>query len=83
MAQPMTQPMSVSVPVEHFRRVQEIETSRDMAPDEVTFFELVEAVSEYSRSEQEVIETVMYMLRSGHVQLSGDYSEPLAAKLCG
>ena len=79
----MAQPACVSVPVEHFRRVHEIETSRDVEPDEVTFFELVEAVSEYSRSEQEVIETVMYMLRSGHVQLTGDYQEPIAAKLCG
>lgn len=80
----MAQPMSVSVPVEHFRRVHEVQTSCDVEPDEVTFFELVEAVSEFSRSEQEVVETVMYMLRSGHVQLTGDYREPtVAAKLCG
>ena len=79
----MTQPSSVSIPIEHFRRVHEIETQSVSDPDEVTLRELIEAVSDYSQSEREVIATVMHMLRSGHVQLSGTYSEPAAAKLCG
>lgn len=79
----MTQPSSVSIPIEHFRRVHEIETQSVSEPDEVTLLELIEAVSEYSQSEREVIATVMHMLRTGHVQLSGTYSEPAAAKLCG
>ena len=79
----MAQPSSVSIPIEHFRRVHEIETQSVSDPDEVTLLELIEAVSEYSQSEREVIATVMHMLRSGHVQLSGTYSEPASAKLCG
>ncbi len=38
--------------------------------------ELVEAVGEVSESEQEVLATVTYMLRSGRVQLAtGDVAE--------
>lgn len=79
----MAQPSSVSIPIEHFRRVHEIETQCVSDPDEVTLHQLIEAVAEYSQSEREVVATVMHMLRSGRVQLSGAYSEPAAAKLCG
>ncbi len=79
----MAQPNSVSIPIEHLRRIHEIETQSVCDPDEVTLLELIEAVAEYSQSEREVVATVMHMLRSGAVQLSGTYSEPAAAKLCG
>ena len=79
----MAQPNTVSIPIEHLRRVHEIETQCVSDPDEVSLIELVEAVAEYSQTEREVVATVMHMLRSGRVQLSGAYSEPAAAKLCG
>ncbi len=83
----MAHPTSVSIPVEHFCQVHEVETfldlEQDEAPEEVSLFELVEAVAEYSDSEREVVATVMHMLRSGRVQLRGIAPEPMAAKLCG
>lgn len=83
----MAHPTSVSIPVEHFCQVHEVETFRDLkleeAPEEVSLFELVEAVAEFSESEREVVATVMHMLRSGRVQLRGSQPEPMAAKLCG
>ena len=84
---PSTHPYTVSIPVEHFRQVHEIETysesDSEADPDSINLLELVEAVAEFSESEQEVVATVMHMLRSGRVQLRGTYSEPAAAKLCG
>ena len=83
----MAHPTSVSIPVEHFCQVHEIETffepGVEDAPEEVSLYELVEAVAEYSESEREVVATVMHMLRSGRVQLRGSYPEPMPAKLCG
>ena len=79
----MAHPTSVSIPVEYLRHVHEVETSCVDEPEEVSLFELVEAVAEYSATEQEVLATVMHMLRSGRVQLRGSYSEPVPAKLCG
>ena len=86
-AHPSDHASAVSIPVEHFRRVHEIETysesDRESDPDSINLLELVEAVAEFSESEKEVVATVMHMLRSGRVQLRGTYSEPAAAKLCG
>lgn len=79
----MGQPFSVSVPIEHCRRVHEIEPEIVADPDAVTLRELVEAVSECSASEQEVVAAVVHMLRSGRVKLHGVYEEPATAKLCG
>lgn len=79
----MSQPTSVSIPIEYCRRVQMIEAECVADPDEVTLRELVEAVAEYSASEREVVATVMHMLRTGAVRLRGVYEEPEAAKLCG
>ncbi|MBK7949399.1 MAG: hypothetical protein IPK00_11825 [Deltaproteobacteria bacterium] len=79
----MTQPNSVSIPIEYRRRVQVIEAECVADPDEVTLRELVEAVAEYSDSEREVVATVMHMLRTGAVKLQGVYEEPQVAKLCG
>lgn len=79
----MTQPTSVSVPIEHFRRVHLIETAEEPEADEVSLAQLVEAVAEFSDSEREVVATVMHMLRTGRVKLRGAYEEPAAAKLCG
>lgn len=79
----MAHPNSVSIPVEHLRHVHAVETSCDAEQGEVSLFELVEAVAEFSASEKEVVATVMHMLRSGRVQLRGSNGEPAATKLCG
>ena len=88
----MAQANTVAIPVEHLRHVHEIQTTHkpeghksevDYDADGISFLELVAAVAEFSDSEQEVVATVMHMLRSGRVQLSGSYSEPVATKLCG
>lgn len=79
----MTQTNSVSIPIEHLRRVHVIEAECMAEPEEVTLRELVEAVAEYSDSEREVVATVMHMLRTGVVKLHGAYEEPEVAKLCG
>jgi len=39
----------------------------------VTLLDLVNAVSEHARSEAEVIATVVYLVNSGRVRLSGNF----------
>lgn len=45
--------------------------SRQIA--EATLLELVQAVSEVAGTDQEVVATVLYMLRSGSVRLRGSF----------
>jgi hypothetical protein len=73
------------IPVHHIAAVHEIpmEPSDDEAPPQVTLLELVEAVSEVSENETEVIATVVYMLSSGSVRLSGSFRNTPPAQLCG
>ena len=40
-----------------------------------TLLELVRAVSESADDDREVVNTVLQMLRSGHVQLSGSFRD--------
>ncbi|MEW6269066.1 MAG: hypothetical protein AB1689_07170 [Thermodesulfobacteriota bacterium] len=40
----------------------------------VTLRELVSAVSDFARSEDEVVATVIHMINSGRVRLRGSYS---------
>jgi hypothetical protein len=83
----MAQANTVAIPVEHLRHIHEIQTTHksegESDTDAISFLDLVAAVAEFSDSEQEVVATVMHMLRSGRVQLSGSFSEPAATKLCG
>jgi len=39
----------------------------------ITLLDLVDAVAEYSRSEAELIATVVYMVNEGHVRLCGTF----------
>jgi len=39
----------------------------------ITLLDLVNAVAEYSRSEAELIATVVYMVNEGHVRLCGTF----------
>ncbi len=74
---------SVAVPVDHFPMVHEIDALSADEPRPVTLLELIEAVSEVSETEQEVLATVAYMLNSGRVRLSGSFRDTPVAKLCG
>ena len=42
-------------------------------PRNVTLLELVNAVAEHTRSEAELIATVVYMVNKGHVRLCGTF----------
>ena len=43
--------------------------------NQVTLLELVTAVAEVTTDEREIVATVMYMLRSGHVRLAGNFRD--------
>jgi hypothetical protein len=74
---------STVIPVDHHPVVHEIAMNPIDEPQPMTLLELIEAVSEVSDSEQEVIATVSYMLSSGRVRLSGSFRNTPIAKLCG
>jgi hypothetical protein len=74
---------STVIPVDHYAVVHEISMDSDEEPQPMTLLELIEAVSEVSESEHEVIATVSYMLNSGRVRLSGSFRDTPLAKLCG
>lgn len=42
-------------------------------PEPVTLLELVDAVCDITSSDKEVVQTVLYMLRSGRVVLCGNF----------
>jgi len=44
---------------------------------ETTLLELVQAVSDEARTDQEVVATVLHMLRSGRVRLRGSFRDSL------
>ncbi|MEM9173597.1 MAG: hypothetical protein AAGC67_00035 [Myxococcota bacterium] len=60
------------IPIEHQLAVHEIEPSEEVGLEPLTLRELIEAVGEVSDTEEEVVATVTYMLRSGRVQLRTD-----------
>ena len=58
----------------------EIDASSETTLEPLTLMELVDAVSEASETEEEVLATVTYMLRSGRVRLAaGEESQALLA----
>ena len=53
-------------------------TARPAAPSEprpTTLLELVDSLSEITDDEQEVVATVLYMLKAGHVRLCGNFRD--------
>jgi hypothetical protein len=74
---------NIAIPVDHFPAIHEIQTNPSDEPQPVTLLELVEAVSEVSESEQEILATVTYMLNSGRVRLSGSFRDTSVSVLCG
>ncbi len=68
----MAQPI-LSIPVEHNSSSYEIEANPEASSLPLTLLELVQAVSEVSDSENEVVDIVVYMLDSGRVRLAGSF----------
>ena len=60
------------IPIEHQLAVHEIDPSMDSGLEPLTLMELIDAVGEVSDTEEEVVATVTYMLRSGRVQIVDD-----------
>jgi hypothetical protein len=70
------------IPIEHHIVVHQIQPSPSDEPRELTLLELVEAVSEVTEDVQEVIATVMWMLQSGRVKLTGSFRDAPVLQLC-
>ena len=61
--------------VDHQQTVHEIDASPSADPPSLTLMDLIEAVSEASETEAEVLATVTFMLQSGRVRLSPEQDE--------
>jgi hypothetical protein len=81
----MAQPIR-GIPIEHAPAIYPIEANeatQPRAPLSLTLLELVQAVSEVSESEQEIIGTVVYMLHSRRVRLVGNFRDCVADDFSG
>jgi hypothetical protein len=74
---------NIAISVNHIPAIHEIETNPSDEPQPMTLLDLIEAVSDVSETEQETLATVMYMLNSGRVRLSGSFRDTPVTKLCG
>lgn len=63
------------ISVTHAPMVHAIEMTPQVDPLPLTLLELVSAVDEVSQSENELLGTVVYMLKSGRVRLSGSFRD--------
>ena len=64
------------VPIRHNQVAYAVETTEDQPsrPQQFTLLELVEAVSEVTDNELEIVATVSHMLASGQVRLTGNFN---------
>ena len=72
------------VPIDHALAIHKIDLAPAATgePEPYTLLELVDAVSEVSDSEQELVATVSYMLNSGRVRLIGNFRDTPVERLC-
>ncbi len=75
--------VSTVVPIDHYPAIHQIDMRQADEPRALTLLELIDAVSEVSESEQEVVATVTYMLNSGRIRLAGNFRGTPVEKLCG
>jgi hypothetical protein len=61
----------------------DVEPIRHDEPQHLTLLELVEAVSEVTDDEQEIIATVLHMLENGSVKLAGNFQDEPTERLVG
>ena len=52
-----------------------VPATRPEVGSDVTLLELVQAVSEVTSDEREIVATVLFMLRSGHARLIGNFRD--------
>jgi len=58
--------------------LRQVVPQRDTEPEQLTLLELVDAVSDVTDNDDEVVATVISMLQSGTVALTGNFrSEPI------
>lgn len=60
----------------------EPQTRREALTGEHTLLELVQSIGEITSNDEEVLATVMYMLRSGRVRLCGSFRDEQLDRLC-
>lgn len=77
----MTEP-NRSIQIDHDPVIYAIETASEDAPLRLTLLELVHAISEVSLSEQELLATLIYVLRSGRVRLKGNFRSMPIDQFC-
>jgi hypothetical protein len=63
------------VEVTHNPTMYAVEPIKNDEPQNLTMLELVEAVSEVTDDEQEIVATVIHMLESGSVRLAGNFHD--------
>ena len=71
------------VTVQHSPVMYDVEPIRYDEPQHLTLLEVVEAVSEVTEDEQEIIATVLHMLESGSVKLIGNLQDEPIERLVG
>ena len=72
------------VTVEHSPVMYDVEPIRHDEPQHFTLLELVEAVSEVTEDDREIVATVLHMLESGSVKLCGNFrDEPMDRLVAG
>jgi hypothetical protein len=79
MAPPIT-----TIPIEHHPMIHSVDSSPETEESrQFTLLEVIEAVSEVTDDEQEVIATVKWMLQSGRVRLVGTFRDTPLQQLTG
>lgn len=71
------------VTVQHSPVMYDVEPIRFDEPQHFTLLELVEAVSEVTDDEREIVATVVHMLESGSVKLVGNFHDEPIERLVG
>jgi len=71
------------VTVQHSPVMYDLEPIRFDQPQHFTLLELVEAVSEVTDDEREIVATVIHMLESGSVRLVGNFHDEPIERLVG
>jgi len=74
--------LAASVPVAYRHVVRSVPAAQPTParPQEFTLLELVEAVSEVTQDEREIVAAVMHMLSSGRVRLAGNFRDEALAQ---
>jgi len=66
---------ATTIPIRHCQMVHSVQTTQphEARPQELTLLELVEAISDVTSDEHEIVATVKHMLSTGRVRLTGNF----------